>query len=57
MGQLLVRENACPDGNACKWEIIRYALDSNAQTVRLCLIFLAVSTAPTFTLITLLIRR
>jgi len=28
---------------ACKWDTIRYALDSNARTLRLCLIVLVAS--------------
>ena len=29
-----------------RWETIRYALDSNARTVRLCLILVMVAAAP-----------
>jgi hypothetical protein len=40
---------------ACRWDTIRYAIDSNARTVRLCLIVLVASIPPG--LLTLLIRR
>ena len=31
--------------HGCRWETIRYALDSNARTLRLCLILLVVTMA------------
>lgn len=31
--------------HGCRWETIRYALDSNARTLRLCLILLVVTVA------------
>jgi hypothetical protein len=32
---------------SCKWETVRYALDSTARTVRLCVILLVLVTVPT----------
>lgn len=40
---------------AHKWETIRYALDSNVRTVRLCVIMLVASVPPG--LLALFIRR
>lgn len=40
---------------AHRWETIRYALDSNARTVRLCVIMLVASIPPGLLLI--LVRR
>ena len=39
----------------CRWDIIRYALESNARTMRLCIITLVMSIPPG--LLMLLIRR
>ena len=44
-----------PSHAGCRWDAIRYALDSNARTVRLCLIVLVATVPPG--LVTLLIRR
>jgi len=35
-----------PRHDCGRWEAIRYALDSNARTFRLCLILLVVALAP-----------
>jgi hypothetical protein len=43
-----------PRHASCRWDAIRYALDSNARTLRLCLITLVVSIPPS--VLTLLIR-
>jgi hypothetical protein len=36
-----------PPSHASRWDTIRYALDSNARTIRLCLIWLVVIGSPT----------
>jgi hypothetical protein len=45
-----------PTGPAARWEAIRYALDSNARTIRLCTILLAASFPPGVIIILLLHR-
>lgn len=37
-------------GHAGQWETIRYAIDSNARTIRLCLILIVVISAPSLAL-------
>lgn len=32
--------------HGCRWETIRYALDSNARTLRLCVILLVMALSP-----------
>ena len=39
----------------CRWDTVRYALDSNARTMRLCLIVIVLSIPPG--LLMLLIHR
>jgi hypothetical protein len=43
------------DAGTCRWETIRYALDSTARTLRLCLIVLVAGIPPG--LLMLLVRR
>jgi hypothetical protein len=47
-----------PSQDGGKWETIRYALDSNGRTLRLCLIWAVVIAAPAVaTVLTLLLRH
>jgi hypothetical protein len=47
-----------PSHDDGKWATIRYALDSNARTLRLCLIWAVVIVSPALvTVITLLLRH
>jgi hypothetical protein len=48
-------QRASSHAAACRWDTIRYAIDSNARTVRLCAIVLVASIPPG--LLILLIRR
>jgi hypothetical protein len=45
-----------PHHAGARWETIRYALDSNARTLRLCLILLVVSVPSVVALIELAAR-
>lgn len=40
------RSRPAADGAASRWQTIRYALDSNARTLRLCLIMIVASVPP-----------
>ena len=44
-----------PRHTGCRWDTIRYVVDSNSRTVRLCLTMLVASIPPG--LLTLLIHR
>jgi hypothetical protein len=47
-----------PRHDGGKWETIHYALDSNARTLRLCLLWFVAIVSPTVaTVITLLLRH
>lgn len=48
-------EHRAAPASGNRWATIRYALDSNARTLRLCLILVAASVPPG--LIAILIRR
>ena len=43
-------------GSSTRWDTIRYALDSNARTLRLCLILLVASIPPVVGLLELTLR-
>jgi hypothetical protein len=43
-------------GPSARWDVIRYALGSNARTFRLCLILLVASIAPVVGLLELTLR-
>jgi len=45
----VVRTSEQP-GHAGRWETIRYAIDNNARTIRLCLIMIVVISAPSLAL-------
>jgi hypothetical protein len=43
--------------NGERWETIKYAIDSNPRTLRLCLIFVAIASPAVATVITMLMRH
>ena len=43
--------------HGCRWETIRYALDDNARTFRLCLILLAAAVPPVMVSLAVMLIR
>ena len=54
IGQRFAEEEVSERLGSARWEVIRYALDSNARTARLCLIWVVMTGGPAAGLVELL---